>query len=73
MGTELCQPRQLPLTSAPERVLGVSPSSLSAQELLLIPYTMPGRLYCGTGNDTERLGMGMQLIETLGFRHDFKM
>lgn len=48
-----------PLTSAPERVLRVSPSSLSAQESLLIPHTMPGMLYCGTGKDRERLGMGI--------------
>lgn len=68
-----CQHRRLSLTSAAERVLGVSPSSLSAQESLLIPYTMPGRFYCGTGNDMERLGMGMQLIGTLDFLHDFKL
>lgn len=68
-----CQHRRLPLTSAAERVLGVSPSSLSAQESLLIPYTMPGTFYCGTGNDMELLGMGMQLIGTLDFLHDFKL
>lgn len=62
-----------PLPAVPGRVLRVSLSSLSAQELLLTLHTMPGMFYCKTGKDRERLGMGMQLIGTLDFLHDFKL